>query len=278
MKIQIAILVFGCVSAIAQEDGNFLGVNVGNPAQEKAAQEAAQERQKQLFDSEYRNFIPKDPWREIEGQTNYAKGNGWVQFHGKVLEVQPNGIRVEGDCVMPGVGTTIHPEQGENIPTGVGPFTTHVEEFFVNNYPYQCTESENLSLSENLTAREVGVYTYQTAMGGSRTIPKLDYGVPCDIPEWFIKQQREQADAAHAAAKATIEAQKKKAFELQKHAVEWLLSQATNGSASAQCSLGIHYLNGQGVETNKETAVYWLTQAANHGDIEASNTLAKLKE
>jgi TPR repeat protein len=53
----------------------------------------------------------------------------------------------------------------------------------------------------------------------------------------------------------------------------WLQSEATNGSVSAQCSLGLHYLNGQGCETNKELAVYWLTQAANQGEIEASNKL-----
>ena len=123
---------------------------------------------------------------------------------------------------------------------------------------------------------ENGVYTYSTVTGGTSTIRKLDYGIPCDTPEWFIQQQKEQAEAAQVAATAAFEAQKKKTFELQKHAVEWLQHQATNGSASAQCSLGLHYLNGQGVETNKETAVYWLTKASNQGDFEASNILTKL--
>ena len=132
---------------------------------------------------------------------------------------------------------------------------------------------DNLSSSLNLTAKESGVFTFTNTTGGTTTLHQLDYGVSCGVPDWFIEQQKKQADAAQAA----IEAQKKKAFESQKHAVEWLLSQATNGSASAQCSLGIHYLNGQGVETNKETAIYWLTQAANRGDTEASNALTRLK-
>lgn len=211
-------------------------------------------------------FIPHDPWRKIDGQTNYAKGEGWVQFAGTILEVQPHGIRVEGWYEKPPLAYNFTDNPGTI--------------FFVENYPYQCAEGESLS-AHNLTAKESGVYTYLTAIGGTSTIRKFGYGVPCDAPEWFIKQQKEQADAAqaaaNAAANAAIEAQKKKAFELQKHAVEWLLSQATNGSASAQCSLGIHYLNGQGVETNKETAFYWLTQAANQGYIEASNMLIKLK-
>jgi hypothetical protein len=51
---------------------------------------------------------------------------------------------------------------------------------------------------------------------------------------------------------------------------------ATNGSASAQCSLGLRYLNGRGCETNRAQAIYWLQQSAMQGDSEASNTLAKI--
>ncbi len=64
----------------------------------------------------------------------------------------------------------------------------------------------------------------------------------------------------------------------QSNAVRWLQPQATNGDASAQCSLGIHYLNGQGCETNREQAIYWLKKAADQGDTEASNKLAKLQK
>jgi hypothetical protein len=264
MKIQTAILVFACISATAQSDGNFLGVNVGNPAAEKS------DRERRKAAAEH-NFVPKDPWRAIDGQTNYAKGEGWAAFSGKVLEVQPTGIRVNGSY---GIPPDIFPE--ENRGSGI---------FFVSGFPYQVAENEIIDGRNKYTAKENGVYTYPTAIGGTSTIRKLDYGIPRDPPEWFIKQQKEQADAAKAAASAAVEAQKKKAFELQKRAVEWLLSDATNhtplmpnGSASAQRSLGFHYLNGQGVETNKEAAVYWFTQAANQGDIEASNTLTKLKE
>ena len=58
--------------------------------------------------------------------------------------------------------------------------------------------------------------------------------------------------------------------------VTWLLAQATNGSSSAEYSLGLRYLNGQGVETNKALAIEWLRKAAAQGNTEASNRLEKL--
>ena len=257
MKIQTAILALGCISAMAQDSltssGNFLGTSpaaLAAPNPNKIENERAK--------AEY-NFIPKDLWREVGGQTNYAKGEGWVQFTGEIVAVKPYGIWVKGGYGKPPFNRDFYNQEGL--------------EFFVKNYSYQSAYGDILLSSKNLTAKESGVFTFTNTTGGTTTLHQLDYGVPCGVPAWFIEQQKKQADAAQAA----LEAQKKKAFELQKHAVEWLLSQATNGSASAQCSLGIHYLNGQGVETNKETAVYWLTQAANQGNIEASNALEKLK-
>jgi Sel1 repeat len=58
---------------------------------------------------------------------------------------------------------------------------------------------------------------------------------------------------------------------------QWLSIQATNGSVSAQCRLGIYYLNGKGCQTNKEAAIYWLNSAANQGDFESSNMLTKIQ-
>jgi TPR repeat protein len=68
-----------------------------------------------------------------------------------------------------------------------------------------------------------------------------------------------------------------KAYQVQSNAVRRLQSQATHGSASAQCSLGLHYLKGQGCETNRERAVYWLQKAGGQRSFEASNILARLK-
>jgi TPR repeat protein len=116
----------------------------------------------------------------------------------------------------------------------------------------------------------VGTYTYSTVNGGSRTIKKLDYGTPCGPAPEFIQHQIE-------AAKAEAILNKQKAEQGQINAVRWLQSQATNGDAYAQYSLGEHYLKGQGCETNREQAVYWLKKAAAQGYLEASNKLAALK-
>ena len=86
----------------------------------------------------------------------------------------------------------------------------------------------------------------------------------------------EEIKAAQAAAQARAIVDKKRALQGQINAVRWLQPQATNGDASAQCSLGLHYLNGQGCETNREQAIYWLQKAAEQGNLEASNKLVSL--
>lgn len=87
-----------------------------------------------------------------------------------------------------------------------------------------------------------------------------------------------QIKAAQDAAKIAAQLEKQKEFLAESNAVVWLQSQATNGDAGSQCSLGEHYLTGLGCETNRTQAVYWLTQAANHGDLEASNKLVEIQK
>jgi len=60
----------------------------------------------------------------------------------------------------------------------------------------------------------------------------------------------------------------KRSFIANSNAVIWLQSEATKRQRVRSMQSWLHYLNGQGCETNKELAVYWLTQAANQGDIE----------
>jgi len=88
----------------------------------------------------------------------------------------------------------------------------------------------------------------------------------------------EEIKAAQDVAQARAIADKKRAMQGQINAVRWLQPQATNGDASAQCSLGMHYLNGQGCETNREQAIYWLQKAAEQGNLEASNKLVSLQK
>ena len=105
-----------------------------------------------------------------------------------------------------------------------------------------------------------------------------DCGTEPTPEQWKqIKDEEAKARALIEKQKAEADkAEKAKIYAAQAKAIVWLQSQATNGSASAQCSLGLHYLNGQGCETNKELAVYWLTQAAERGDAEARDKLINL--
>ncbi|HZL13642.1 MAG TPA: hypothetical protein VFC85_05815 [Verrucomicrobiae bacterium] len=208
---------------------------------------------------EIRDFIPDDPWRTFLGWTNNVKTNG-VEFCGKVMDVTKDGIRVEG-------------EFGELFQTSYNPDDFEYHDFFVANYPFTTINDEIISGSKHKMAYRAGTYTYSTVNGGSRTILKLDYGIPCDAP--IPTSEQIAADKA----KKQFDKQKaaEKIFLVQSNAVRWLQSEATNGSVSAQGSLGEHYLNGLGCETNREQGIYWLNQAANQGDMEASNRLSKLK-
>jgi TPR repeat protein len=59
--------------------------------------------------------------------------------------------------------------------------------------------------------------------------------------------------------------------------VEWLKNNVANGAASDQRALAEHYLKGEGCETNRELAIFWLQKASDQGDIDASNKLVMLK-
>jgi hypothetical protein len=71
-------------------------------------------------------------------------------------------------------------------------------------------------------------------------------------------------------------AAEKKRAEQEKKTVQWLFNQATNGSASAESSLGLRYLHGQGVPRDEASGLQWLQKAAAHGDAEARAKLEQL--
>lgn len=94
-----------------------------------------------------------------------------------------------------------------------------------------------------------------------------------------IDKEYERFEGEKLQAKEALAIQNQRRIEIgQSNAVRWLQPKATNGESSAQCSLGLHYLKGQGCETNKTLAVFWLQKAADQGDSEASNKLEYLKQ
>lgn len=207
------------------------------------------------------SFVPLDPWRAIGGQTNYVKAKG-VQFCGKIVEVTPHGIRIQGECGP--LGTIYYPVNGW---INLAPRDQPVyPEFFVTNYPFKAINGGIIASAARLMAEYAGTYTYKTADGFSETIDKLDYGTPCGPnPVWVAARQKEIEDARDA----------RRASELRR--IEFLTRDATNGDSSAQYSLGYHYLHGIGCETNQVMGIYWLLQAAAKGNISASNDLQQIE-
>ena len=109
-----------------------------------------------LKETEYR-----DPWRVVNGVTNYiprARLGRWRRFAGEVLQVTEGGVRLMGYC------------------EGVSLNVAHNVEFLVAGFPYEKAENEFVSIADNCTAQEAGVFTYTTVLGATRTIRKLEYG------------------------------------------------------------------------------------------------------
>jgi len=132
---------------------------------------------------------------------------------------------------------------------------------FLTNYPGYKELTDNTTIQ--FLALKTGVYKYTDTEGASRNIPFYDCGTPY-IAKALTPDQLSSINAKRAADKRKAEQAQEKTFRL-------LESRATNGDASAQFSLGIHYLSGYGCETNRETGLYWLQKAAEQGSVDASN-------
>ena len=97
-------------------------------------------------------------------------------------------------------------------------------------------------------------------------------------PEEEKQKQAEFESAQIKLRQDQIEAARIKTFTANSNEVVRLKSAAASGSASAQFSLALHYLKGQGCETNKDLAIHWLKMASDSGYFGASNKLAELEQ
>ncbi len=134
----------------------------------------------------------------------------------------------------------------------------------VTNFP----DIKNATIDEKISIEALRIGTFEV---DDQPIEFYDCGKLYVPPPPSPAQIKAEQEAAHVRARAD----KKRAEE---GMVKWLKPQATNGDASAQCKLGIRYLNGQGCETNREQAAYWLQKAAAQGNSEASNRLAIIQK
>ena len=228
--------------------GNFFGSNLGGrqptPEEAAAAQQAEQARQVKAKSDALGGHV----FRRVDGkiynlwQTGKSVG-GWVQS-------------VEDDTVI------------------IRQARDYGELFAIKNFNGEAVYDKYIFT----VAMPSGTYK-----SGGTPMKLFDCGMILAPNE---EQQQEQAAreqmAAVEKAKADIiaakrEDQRQKSFLAQSNTVLHLQTLATNGEAWAQCSLGKHYLNGQGCETNRALAVKWLTTAAGNGSMEASNALETLK-
>jgi hypothetical protein len=81
---------------IGSMDGPRTGGQTPDPRATQALLEVQRGYARMTLEKQHESYIPDDPWRIFGGQTNYIKNNG-VEFCGKILEVQPTGVRIEGD-------------------------------------------------------------------------------------------------------------------------------------------------------------------------------------
>jgi hypothetical protein len=134
---------------------------------------------------------------------------------------------------------------------------------------------ERLANGQSLVFPAQKIGTLRAALSDGTAVA----GQVLELWEYYLPPAPTPEEIAAAKAQKEMAAQKAaaRAYRVQSNVVRWLQPQATNGSASAQYSLGVHYLNGQGCATNREQAVYWLQKASAQGSFEASNILARLK-
>jgi hypothetical protein len=211
------------------------------------------------------DFTPRDQWRVIDGATNYAKGDDWVEFAGKVLEVQPNkGIRLEGNYNRIGSGATMYY-------TGIN-YSAFNYDFFVANFPYDVAEGDIISVADRFTARKTSTYTYKTTAGGSRTIRQIDYGTPYAPPALTPEQNaaaKAAREKANADAKAKAAEQKQAAAA---RALKFNLDAAAKGDSFGLLRMGERYRDGDGVEKDLSKAQEYLQKSF---DADTNNFIAK---
>jgi len=250
--------VFLAVSALAQ---NYMGGYRGSPGpnlHDAIAQSLAQDEARRASNATLyaralaaQNFVPRDPWRAINGVTNYVKTGG-VEFCGRIVEVTPDGVRMDG-------------MSGPLFATTYDPAIPNHTSFIVTNLPAALAGAGMIRPEDHFMAWPAGTCT----TAGGATIQRLDYGVPCPPPPPSPEQLQ--------AVRARQEAERRRLWLVQSNTVRMLSVEATNGDAGSQFSLGMHYLNGVGCETNRDAALYWLQKSAAQGYLEASNKLTAVK-
>ena len=240
----------------------------------------------------------KDPWRSINGQTNYAAGDGWFEFQGLPQGAGHDGTTFKGKW---GAVLTVCPVLDQNhlttaqnsvnnqaynqktaYPANATPNATSTSQrssqysqgvqdtsvshayygddiFLVANFPYPATQPY-----QEMLAHDAGYYTFTNVDDQVVTVHKLDYGSPC-TKIWSPEEL--------AAIKDRIEAPKKAAAA---KALKSNQDAAGQGDAYGLLRMGERYRDGDGVEQNLAKARDYLQKSADAGSPTAAEELKKL--
>ena len=217
-------------------------------------------------------LYPKDITRKMpDGSITLCNGldgkNGWVNFEGKVLEVQSGGIRIQGAFAgEPASGVSYGYIRLDGNDLG------NEKEFFVAHFPYDVAEGDwigdNRQTKTFYMAKEAGTYTYSTVLGGSRTIRKLEYGTPYTPPP-LPPPTPEQIAAAKSKAVADKKTNEEKGLKYNQEL-------AAKGDPYGLFRMGERYRDGDGVPKDLAKARDYFTKAVAAGSPSAADELSRL--
>jgi TPR repeat protein len=234
-------------------------------------------------------LFSKDPWRLINGATNYAGGDGWLEFQGLPQETSQQGTIFKGKWGAPLTIAPFHDEDrptivqepaaspsytpkgdspdaqgGNRIASGVSESRiTHTyygnDVFIVANFPYPSAQPY-----KEMLAFDAGYYTFTNVNNQVVTIHKLDYGMPC-VKTW----SPEELAAIKARAEAPQKAAEAKALKLDEDL-------ADKGDPFGLLRMGERYRDGDGVDRDMVKARAYLSKAAAAGSPTAADEIKNL--
>jgi len=242
VKFLIAFLTLVCCSALSQQNGNFIGT--AQPHQQTAEEIAKQQAaQLQAMQPRIATELNGHALRKIDGKIHNLRFEG---------ESKDGHIKYAAEDFL--VVSTMW-STGEHF-------------FALKNF-----------LGDGSVDKYVDVRVIKAGVvqWNSTPLELWDCGTLL-TPEEEKQKQAEFESAVIKIRQDQIEAARIKTFIANSNEVVRLKSAATGGSASAQFSLALHYLNGKGCETNKDLAIHWLKTASDGGNFGASNKLVELEQ
>src|SRR5205085_3720750 len=122
-----------------------------------------------------------DSWREVDGRVEQLRSVDWCEFSGTVEQHHSaNTVRING---------TFRDRATDNRFKGA---------FVVVNFPYSVADGDHVGRGQLLLAKQAGMFTYSSVLGGPRQLRKLDFGKPAWAPKPrdLTLQEKELARAA----------------------------------------------------------------------------------